>query len=539
MLKTTHTLITSLPAAVLIALSSAAIAAFALVYALAPPPPTTSVATSTIPVDQPTSNLGLSTPPTLFSNLVAFADSTDLPAADYIVDSGVFIWSTSSTGIAALRKMQLSRYRSLLGNLVIADSSSQITAMPAQGLSVEDRYALDGDGLEGGSWGEFRKDVLNTYGSLGIYKSPLDRLTVEPHVARDIYRWYVHGHGARPGTIRLTAHLLEANNAPGNNWVLLRDVSGQRVLVRPHVWIDASVEGDLARKMGAHYRFGMSETVYGPETGPPPVPDGNKPETWIQRVSILLTLQIYNSRAPSVAHIEHIGYDRALYSETKVRTSQAEVNKFATSWSMTHVLPNNKRELNETWSDYPLDIKLPHTYIFGYDADPLVRFRLRNDVIQYVLNKVRYLQNNGYSNVGVANIPSRIYLREGIRALGRETYTETDIADGRIREPIAFGRYAVYDVHLPVTQDHTGANVYVPMQAILSADIPDLLIPGPISTDHRAYNSAVRMEPMRADIGGAAGILAAIAIAKNISPAEVPYAEVQSELIRQGYRLGP
>jgi hypothetical protein len=80
--------------------------------------------------------------------------------------------------------------------------------------------------------------------------------------------------------------------------------------------------------------------------------------------------------------------------------------------------------------------------------------------------------------------------------------------------------------------------VYVPMGALLAADLPDLLIPGPISTDHRAYNTAVRTEPVRANTGGAAGVIAAIAVARGLPPAGVSYQEVREELVRQGYRLG-
>ena len=64
-----------------------------------------------------------------------------------------------------------------------------------------------------------------------------------------------------------------------------------------------------------------------------------------------------------------------------------------------------------------------------------------------------------------------------------------------------------------------------------------MLAPTAISADYRAYSSAVRMEPVRANMGGAAGIIIAIANAKGIAPHEVNYADVRSELLRQGYAL--
>ncbi|MHB9150367.1 MAG: FAD-dependent oxidoreductase [Thermoleophilia bacterium] len=368
--------------------------------------------------------------------------------------------------------------------------------------------------------------------------TPGERLVVEPEVVQRAFRWYIDYNGRkREGTTYLWAHVISAHYESGNHWVLLRTQQGTKVLVRPKLLIDASVEGDLARMLGAHYRFGMSEQIYGPETGPPPVPASDAPDTWIQRVSVLLTLKVYPALAPIIASGNYYGYSPSLYANYIPWTSQDNLRKFATSWSMTHVLPNGKRELNEAWSDYPLDIKLPHSYIFGYDSDPLIRQDLRNRIIQYVVDKVRYLQEHGYSHVGIATVPNRIYLREGIRVIGRDTYTALDIEEERARQTIAFGFYALYDVHLPIIQNHNGAFVHVPMGSLISAEMPDLLIPGPISTDHRAYNSAVRMEPLRANYGGAAGVIAAIALGRGVSPGEVAYPTVKNELLRQGYRL--
>jgi hypothetical protein len=138
----------------------------------------------------------------------------------------------------------------------------------------------------------------------------------------------------------------------------------------------------------------------------------------------------------------------------------------------------------------------------------------------------------------LVTVPSRVYLREGPRVVGRATYTDDDVQNNRVREPVAFGNYAEYDVHLPVAQKLGSAFVHVPMGAIISADFPDLLIPGPISTEHLAYNTAVRMEPLRANTGGAAGVMAAVALARAVPPAQVSYTQVAAELRRQRYRLG-
>ncbi|MHB9150368.1 MAG: hypothetical protein ACYC33_09885 [Thermoleophilia bacterium] len=84
---------------------------------------------------------------------VAVPEQTELPQADRVLETDVFIWDTTAQGIGVLRAMQLARGLYGQGELVIASSSSQITAMSAQGLSVEDIYSQGTDNFTSGFWG--------------------------------------------------------------------------------------------------------------------------------------------------------------------------------------------------------------------------------------------------------------------------------------------------------------------------------------------------------------------------------------------------
>ena len=57
---------------------------------------------------------------------------------------------------------------------------------------------------------------------------------------------------------------------------------------------------------------------------------------------------------------------------------------------------------------------------------------------------------------------------------------------------------------------------------------PDLLVSTAVSTDYRAYSSAVRMEHTRAHMGGAAGAIIVVADRLRIAPDQVPYQEVRA-----------
>src|SRR5660397_77271 len=396
-----------------------------------------------------------------------------------VLQADVFIWDTTSAGIGAVRAMQHAREQYPVGSIVIAAPGGIIAAMPAQGLSVEDTYVEWGDTHTSGFWEEFRADVLEL--------------------------------------------------AAGD------DGQGATTTVKASLAIDASVEGDLARLAGARYRFGMSENIYGGGEGYPPLPDRDVPDTWIQRVSALLTLGLSGKPQEHVSAAELAPYLASYPDELRIGAEWAEA--FEDSWTMQHNLPGNKRELNEMWSDYLEDIGLPHRYIFGYDKDVAIRQELREEVLTYTVQQVKFLQEHGYPDLEITHLPERLYIREGIRVVGLTTYTGEDVEEGVVYHPVALGKYSQYDVHLPVQNDHSPREISVPMETLISRDLPSLLIPGPLSTDHRAYNSAVRMEPVRANVGGACGVLAAIALAEGKKPAAVPYSRVKEELLRQEYRL--
>src|SRR5660398_230420 len=151
-----------------------------------------------------------------------------------VLQADVFIWDPTSAGIGAVRAMQHAREQYPVGSIVIAAPGGIIAAMPGQGLSVEDTYVEWGDTHTRGFWEELRADV--------------------------------------------------------REWAAGDDGQGATTTVEASLAIDASVAGDLARLAGARYRFGMSENIYGGGEGYPPLPDGDVPDIWIQRVSALLTL---------------------------------------------------------------------------------------------------------------------------------------------------------------------------------------------------------------------------------------------------------
>ena len=193
------------------------------------------------------------------------------------------------------------------------------------------------------------------------------------------------------------------------------------------------------------------------------------------------------------------------------------VAAFATGWSMQHPLPNGEartqRDLVRLCAGYrhalQLRLRLPRR-----PSDPL---RIRNQVLQWTIDRVRYMQENrAIPQVGWSPCPAASTCAK-VPVVGRDDLHRRRCPDDRDREPVAFGNYA--STTSTCLSHRTGQRVRArAMGAIISANFPDLLIPGPISTEHLAYNTAVRMEPVRANTGGAAGVMAAVALARAYLP---------------------
>jgi hypothetical protein len=109
---------------------------------------------------------------------------------------------------------------------------------------------------------------------------------------------------------------------------------------------------------------------------------------------------------------------------------------------------------------------------------------------------------------------------------------------------VARGAYPV-DIHNPkgsgtVLKRVPDGDAYdIPLRCLLPQGVEYLLVAGRcISGTHEAHSS-YRVMPIVMATGQAAGVCAALAAGRGLTPRTVPVADVQGELIRQGANLGP
>jgi hypothetical protein len=166
------------------------------------------------------------------------------------------------------------------------------------------------------------------------------------------------------------------------------------------------------------------------------------------------------------------------------------------------------------------------------------------------------LTDDDYRDNG--GMPYRIFLREGRRIEGEAMLTEADInpfltARGWLpakADSIGVGHYPI-DAK-PVrpktnfsTPDKGEGDYYLvnvaypytsPYGVMLPKTVEQLLVPVAVSATHVAFSS-LRMDPTWMALGQAAGIAAAVAVKKNMTPREAPVEEIQQEAVRQKVRI--
>ena len=157
---------------------------------------------------------------------------------------------------------------------------------------------------------------------------------------------------------------------------------------------------------------------------------------------------------------------------------------------------------------------------------------------------VKYLREfvPGYENCFIISSASLIGVRETRHFKGKYTLNEQDILEARV-----FDDYVVKDAHFNFdVHNITGAGLdktgvqhkfgqskgyTIPYGCLLPEGVEGLLLSGRnISGTHIAHSN-YRAMPICVGIGEAAGVAAALAVKKGVSPREITAAEIQAELI--------
>lgn len=179
-------------------------------------------------------------------------------------------------------------------------------------------------------------------------------------------------------------------------------------------------------------------------------------------------------------------------------------------------------------------------------TDPFDLSRAEIEGREQMIELVEFLKNNFefLKNISIVSSASEIGIRESRMINGEHILTGDElVATTKFYDAVAAGDYDI-DIHNPEgtgTSHHyfeAGTYYTIPLRSLIASDFDNLLAAGRcISCDHEAQAS-VRIMPICAATGHAAGAAAAIAAKSQAALKDIDYKFVQKALLSQGAFIG-
>jgi len=432
-------------------------------------------------------------------------------------------------------------------------------------------------------------------GTTAIDDSMQTMWTFEPHVAENIFEEFV----AENNITVLRDEWLDRENGvvvEGGKIKSITMLSGKTF--EADIFMDATYEGDLMAAAGVNYHVGReansvyNETWNGVQKGvfhhshnfhhmdlniSPYVIPGDPSSGVLPRISTEAPgengsgdkrIQAYNYRLCTtniegnvVPFEKPENYDPAQYELLRRIFRAGRTSMFGGG-----KIPNGKRDVNNVGPfssdnigmnyDYPeatyeerkailqehIDYHKGLLYFWCYDESVPERLRLK--MRKWGLAKDEFADNGHW--------PYQIYVREARRMIGDFVMTENEImGHHKVDKPIGMGSYTMdsHNVQRYITPEgyvqnegDLGVEPPAPYQIHLGTIVPkkeeceNLLVLTAVSSSHIAFGS-IRMEPVFMILGQSAGVLAGMAIDKEIDLHDVAYADLADELHAVGQIL--
>ncbi|MFN4032031.1 MAG: FAD-dependent oxidoreductase [Fimbriimonadales bacterium] len=443
--------------------------------------------------------------------------------------------------------------------VALIEPTNRLGGMITNGVAVTDVRQRD---RINGLYEEFRQRVEAHYKARGddttvyFYRNGLN---FEPWVANMLLKEMVY---AEPNIdlyfgVRPTRVFKQGNRITGVEFVSLDGARRGRFFAS--VVIDATAEGDIAAWAGAPYRIGREpRSPEEPHAGvlyydrlndrflPGSTGAGDRR---IPGYAILMIVQNYPT--PQVGNPPP-NYNRLEYVLSP---------PWERSWAYLYGrIPGNKFEVNQ----HPHGTTLQEVNYRYPTASWEERQRIYQIYKNHVLGYLHYIQTElGQPNLGLAedefrdsdNLPPILYVRKARRIEGEVFLQQMDITLARERvraDSIAIGDYPM-DSHAvrrvvvnegePVPEiAHMGEGEFwifqytpwyqVPYGVLVPKRVEGLLVTTCVSASHVAIGS-LRMEPVRMNMGQAAGVAAVLHLQTGISLRRINPADIQRELLRR------
>jgi 2-polyprenyl-6-methoxyphenol hydroxylase-like FAD-dependent oxidoreductase len=291
------------------------------------------------------------------------------------------------------------------------------------------------------------------------------------------------------------------------------------VVVRARVVVDCTGDGDVAVRAGAPYEIGREK-------------DG-----LVQPMTLMFRMVQFESAA----------------FEAYVRAHPDQWRGVHGLWDLIHQasvageLDLPREDLLFFGTPHPAEVSVNSTRVtrvLGTDVFDWSRAELEShrQMRQIAAFLRRYVP--GFEHAYVVQSGVHTGVRETRRIVGDYRLAAEDVLEARkFDDVIARGAYPV-DIHNPkgsgtvLKRLPSGAAYDIPLRCLLPRGVDGVVVAGRcLSGSHEAHSS-YRVMPIVMATGQAAGVCAALAARRDLTPRAVPVADIQATLIGQGADLG-
>lgn len=292
------------------------------------------------------------------------------------------------------------------------------------------------------------------------------------------------------------------------------------IVIHAKVIIDCTGDGDIAARAGVPYAIGREE------------------DRLVQPMTLMFRMSEFNRTAfenyvrqnPTQWRSVHGLWDliQKAKAEGKLQLPREDILFFGTPHEK-ELSVNSTRVIR----------------VLGTDVWDLsyAEYQSRQQMKQIVAFLKEYVP--GFEEAYAVQSGVNVGVRETRRIQGLYELTSEDVLKAKkFKDAIARSTYPL-DIHNPegtgtiLKKVPEGDFYEIPLRCLLPEKIDNLIVAGrSISGTHEAHSS-YRVMPVSMATGHAAGVCAGIAAKKQQIPRNIPYQEVQQELIRQGADLTP
>ena len=412
--------------------------------------------------------------------------------------------------------------------------------------------AVDGNTkLPSGIWGEFRDSLINRYGSKKALQTGwVSNHLFEPSVGNQIFQNMIKNETFLEPYFGTEVIAIEKRE---RGWKIKFNSSNQTFILFAKIVIDATELGDIAARVGAAYDVGMdSRLTHGEDIAPV------KENDVIQDMTYVMILK---DHLKDMTIEKPQGYDPEVFycaSESDQCKIGEKMNR--TLWPKDSLLSYGRLPKGKVMINWPINGNDYYVNVIEQTSEE--RHQSFEKAKLKSLQFLYYLQSElGFNTYGLVadefptddGFPLIPYHRESRRIKGITTLTVNHIAkpydqqQALYRTGVAVGDYPVDHHHashpdaqnLPELHFYPVPSYNVPMGCLLPQNIDNFIVAEKSISVTNIVNGTTRLQPVVLQIGQAAGVIAALGVQENLSPAKVSIRKVQNRLLKQGGYLLP